>query len=292
MMIFMARMNLATAMRPDLYEDLRRIEASLLVDWSEESHSDIAVSKNEFLQRAKKSRLGDVKNVTQGFDDLVGTSVGLKRHISKSHYRLLKKSVCSTKAELESSLRERMVVGVGWHCTGRGSPSFVVLPSKTHDPVATIKNSFGNWRGSTLRARARAWKKVREWLHINFNVSYPQCLSQMLDYMAFLDNEGTTFGKVNGVAAALSLLEDAGQVHEADCVSKNGLWRRTLDSLRLSCGEHGAGVGRKAPRYTVAIVISLEWVFAMTCTLPICVRSCLLCYYVAGALCGCWIFRP
>lgn len=31
-----------------------------------------------------------------------------------------------------------------------------------------------------------------------------------------------------------------------------------MDSLRLSCGEHGAGVGRKAPRYTVAIVISLE----------------------------------
>lgn len=29
--------ELATAMRPDLYEDLRRIEASLLVDWSEES---------------------------------------------------------------------------------------------------------------------------------------------------------------------------------------------------------------------------------------------------------------
>jgi hypothetical protein len=251
--------ELATAMRPDLYEDLRRIEASLLVDWSEESHSDIAVSKNEFLQRAKKSRLADVdhKNVTQGFDDLVGTSVGLKRHISKSHYRLLKKSVCSTKAELESSLRER------WLLELVGIVQDAVLPvcgvaSKTHDPVATIKNSFGNWRGSTLRARARAWKKVREWLHINFNVSYPQCLSQMLDYMAFLDNEGTTFGKVNGVAAALSLLEDAGQVHEADCVSKNGLWRRTLDSLRLSCGEHGAGVGRKAPRYTVAIVISLE----------------------------------
>ncbi len=168
--------ELATAMRPDLYEDLRRIEASLLVDWSEESHSDIAVSKNEFLQRAKKSRLADVdhKNVTQGFDDLVGTSVGLKRHISKSHYRLLKKSVCSTKAELESSLRER------WLLELVGIVQDAVLPvcgvaSKTHDPVATIKNSFGNWRGSTLRARARAWKKVREWLHINFNVSYPQC---------------------------------------------------------------------------------------------------------------------
>lgn len=112
----------------------------------------------------------------------------------------------------------------------------------------------------TWRSRARTWKKVTSWLVMFKGKSYSTQVSEMLDYIIFLQQEGATQGQVDGVCAALSVIEDAGQVPASQKISEHRLWLQSVKSLMADL-DNGAKSVRWASPLSVAMVLALEVIF-------------------------------
>ena len=62
----------------------------------------------------------------------------------------------------------------------------VKIAQATSNPGETLRRSFGTRRMKTLRSRARAWTKVREWLVMFVGETFPRDVSDMLEYLLFM----------------------------------------------------------------------------------------------------------
>ncbi|CAE7301562.1 unnamed protein product [Symbiodinium natans] len=114
--------------------------------------------------------------------------------------------------------------------------------------------AFGARRSKTLRNRARCWRKARDWFLSFKGTAFPTSNLDVVGYMIFLEQEVGAKSCINDFLAALSVLEDAGQVSVSNQLCKDRLVLAASKSYVAS-----APSGQKqAPPLTVAMLISLE----------------------------------
>ena len=135
------------------------------------------------------------------------------------------------------------------------------LANTSVDPAAALENVAGSRRSKTIRSRVRRWEKVSLWLKISFGISYPETVGQMLDYLFDLRDGGCARSVPDHVAAAWAFVEKAGGVKLCDRLTDNVLWVRNVQAVKATLLE-GNTQTKKAPQYTVSMLISLEIVVA------------------------------
>ena len=234
-------------------------DAELLYDWKVESAAALETRYRLDRANAKRYCLRPAVRVSASdtYSQLLGLDVKLQCSVSKSTFRCKLANPTATKQELETAARTywlKMLV------------SFVVeaklplcdLADKTSDPQGTLERAFGNRRMRTLRSRARAWKKVSDWMVMFKGYSYPAHVSDMLDYAIFLQQEGAPRGRLDDVCAALSVIEDAGQVPVEQRFSTHRLWLQSMKAYMAELDAQAKPI-RRTPPVTVAMVLALEF---------------------------------
>ena len=250
--------DLVRDMAPEMDKEHIESETIVLNDWLQESEKEIRADCSAHMLAAKRYKV-ETKAcpcLPDAYNALVGLSVSLRTFVSKTLYRRKLADPQATKDQLEFATREY------WLCVWAGMLKEACLPvctiaDATSDPMAVLRAALGTRRVGTLRARARSWKTVRAWLMLHHDVVHPQHVAHMLDYILFLEQDGATVGKVKGVAAAFSVIEEAGQVRMDERLSTQSIWKNAMETLVAKLQTTSPDT-KKAPPFTVAICISLE----------------------------------
>ena len=188
-------------------------DAGILHKWSIDFRRRLDVDRREELNNSKRMRLMEPNRLeaSEIYGELLGMNVKLQSKISKSTFRRVVANPDMSRQEVESIAREKWLYTLVEYLQEADLPICKVADS-TSDPGAVLLRAFGSRRMKALRNRARAWKKIRDWLLLFKGVPFPRNVSDMMDYLIFLIQEGATRGRINETCAALSVLEDAGQV--------------------------------------------------------------------------------
>ena len=137
-----------------------------------------------------------------------------------------------------------------------GMPAARVASRAANPELARVR-LFGARRSRTLRARARAWEKIRRWTMVSSGLPFPRGAEEMLDYLASLTEGGCGPSVPVSVASALRLLETAGGVPPGQRLSEDPVWRAAVEAA-VEQAQHSAPPPRKAPTLPIAMVISFE----------------------------------
>eukprot|EP00435_Cladocopium_sp_Y103_P054178 s658_g17.t1 len=109
-----------------------------------------------------------------------------------------------------------------------------------------MRLAFGARRMKTLRNRARAWGRVREWMLMYTGDPFPRDIAYVLEDLIFLVQEESKKGRIVEAAASLAVMEDAGQVAKEMRISLTPLWLQSVQS-RIAELEHGNTQTKRAP---------------------------------------------
>lgn len=138
--------------------------------------------------------------------------------------------------------------------------------------------ALGTRRSKTLRNRARAWRKARDWMQSVKGYVSP---ADVVDHLIFLEQEAGTKSCIADFMSALSVLEDAGQAPASNQLCKS---RLVVAASKGSAAEvqQGKTCKKQAPPLSVAMLISLE-IFVASSDNPMYGRciiwACLLCVW-------------
>ena len=190
------------------------------------------------------------------YQELLGMDVKLQARVSKAHYRMQVRYPSGSKTELENAARDYWLNTLVSYIEEADLP-LVRVAKETSDPAEVMRRAFGTRRMKTLRSRARAWSKVREWMIMFCGDPFPRDMSYMLEYLLFLVQEGVPKGRIQDVAASLAVLEDVGQVAPDMKISGMVAWIQGVRS-RTAELDSGKTATRRAPPPSVAMLISLE----------------------------------
>ena len=179
------------------------------------------------------------------YDELLGMDVALQARVSKSRYRMQIKYPSGSKTDLENAAREYWVNVLVSYVEESGLP-IVKVAKETSNPQEVMRRAFGTRRMKTLRNRARAWAKIREWLIMFADDCFPRDVSFMLEYLLFLVQEDAPKGRLVESAAALAVMEDAGQVAADMKISSMVPWVQGVRS-RIAELEQGRTKVKRAP---------------------------------------------
>jgi len=177
--------------------------------------------------------------------------VALQARVSKSRYRMQIKYPSGSKTDLENAAREYWVNVLVSYVEESGLP-IVKVAKETSNPQEVMRRAFGTRRMKTLRNRARAWAKIREWL-IMFADDYfsKRC------FLHVLVQEDASKGRLVESAAALGVMEDAGQV-AADMKILSMVPKVQGVRSRIAELEQGRTKVKRAPPPSVAMLLALE----------------------------------
>ncbi|CAE8593862.1 unnamed protein product [Polarella glacialis] len=162
------------------------------------------------------------------------------------------------KASAEELERIRWALQLAEYIQEAGLP-VVASVEATANPMETWKRLFGSRRARTLRNRSRSWRPVREYLLVATGSPWPLGVWALIDYLESLALSEARMSRSapDAVAAALSVLELAGQVSEADSIAGDTLWKATVESWRVTL-QTGAPPRVQAEATPLAIIISCE----------------------------------
>ena len=260
-------------------------DSDLLFQWADNYRKFGEVERRLEFQEAKRCRLQEPRNpnAVDVYSELLGMDVKLQARLSRSSYRLALARPHMSRNDLELAAREHWLSVLVGYIVEADLPICKVAAS-TSDSSAVMKRSFGIRRLKTLRNRARAWKKVRDWLIQFKGCPFPVDVSDMLDFLLFMVQEESSRGRIVDVCASLSVLEDAGQVPQEFRISSNRLWLQATKSRLAEIETNGTEV-KRAPPLSVAMIISLEisvtstgnplYLRAMSWIILICVWACM-----------------
>ena len=233
-------------------------DSDILFQWADKYRKVGEVERRLEFQEAKRCRLLEPRDpsAVDVYSDLLGMDVKLQARLSRASYRLALARPHMSRSDVESAAREHWLSVLVEYITEADLPICKVAAS-TSDSSAVLRRSFGSRRLKTLRNRARAWKKVRDWL-IQFKGSpFPVDVSDMLDFLLFMVQEECTRGRIVDVCASLAVLEDAGQVPQEFRISSCRIWLQATKSRLAEIETDGTEI-KRAPPLTVAMIISLE----------------------------------
>ena len=233
-------------------------DADILYKWTCDHLREFEVSRREDRKKALRYKLPEVKRTSaaDAYDALLGMDVALQARVSKSRYRMQIKYPSGSKTDLENAAREYWVNVLVSYVEESELP-IVKVAKETSNPQEVMRRSFGTRRMKTLRNRARAWAKIREWLIMFTGDCFPRDVSSMLEYLLFLVQEDAPKGRLVESAAALAVIEDAGQVAADMKISSMVPWIQGVRS-RIAELEQGRTKVKRAPPPSVAMLLALE----------------------------------
>ena len=179
-----------------------------------------------------------------------------KARVSKGIYRMQVRFPSGNKSDMESAAREYWLNVLVAPFEESELP-LVKVAQETSNPAEVMRRAFGTRRMKTLRSRARSWAKVRVWMIMFAGQPFPPDVSYVLGYLLFLVQEEAPKGRLLDTAAALAVLQDAGQVAGDMKISSMVPWVQGVRS-RIAELEVNRTEVRKAPPPSVAMLISLE----------------------------------
>jgi hypothetical protein len=134
----------------------------------------------------------------------------------------------------------------------------VAFASLSTSPELALKHVAGVRKANTLRARVRAWSRVRLWLLMVFLTPWPQHVGQMMDYLFDLQAGGCSRTVPRSIFLALLFFETAGSVAKEDMISSNKLWTATVNDIEAQIVSRVGTEVRKAPPFFLSMLIALE----------------------------------
>ena len=218
------------------------------------------------LQRLQLQLLGKARKITahsnprsspaDTYEQLVSGSIALQKQVSRSQLRW-SNADSSAPGDAEKAARRFWGMVLVQIILEAGLPISQMHVDSDEQLASYALRSLGVRRSKTLRNRARCWKKARQWLLFVKEKVFPKSPEDVLDYLDFLSQEVGTITCVDEFMAALSVLEDAGQVPLANQLSKNRLVLAAAKSHAADL-KSGKTTRKQAPPLTIAMLISLE----------------------------------
>lgn len=232
-------------------------DADRLIKWCSKFSSQCEVDRREERRAALRYRVDPPQRISavDAYNELLGMDVKLQARVSKANYRLQVKHPTCSRTDIEQAAWEYWLNVLVAYLEEASLP-IVAVAKATSNPSEVMRRAFGTRRMKTLRSRARAWTRVREWLVMFTGEVFPRDVADMLEYLLFLVQEGAPKGRISDVAAALSVLEDAGQVPGDMKISGTAVWNQGI-KCRLAELEVGKTQVKRAPP-SVGMLISLE----------------------------------
>ena len=190
------------------------------------------------------------------YDQQVSGSIELQKQVSKSQHRWLANGN-GTPVEAEKAAKKFWGTVLVQIMLEAGLPISNMKADTEEQRASYALRALGSRRSKTLRNRARTWKKTREWMLRVKNRPFPKDAGDVVDYMTFLEQDVGTKSCIGDFMAALSVLEDAGQVPTNQQLCKNRLVVASAQSFGAEVLE-GKTAKTQAPPLTVAMLLSLE----------------------------------
>lgn len=233
-------------------------DADILMQWKRDSQAELDRLIRLDRQSSKRYCLRPATHVSASdtYEQLLGMGVKLQCHVSRSTFRARLRDPTASKNDIETAARTRWLKVLVSFLVEADLP-VISLAQQTSEPQLTMEMAFGCRRMRTLRARARSWQKVVSWMVMFRGYSHPRHVSDMVDYVIFLQQEGVTRGQLDGVCASLSVIEDAGQVPIDQRICSHRLWLQTTKTMLAELDQVAKPV-HKAPPLSVAMIIALE----------------------------------
>ncbi|CAE7725645.1 RE2 [Symbiodinium sp. CCMP2592] len=190
------------------------------------------------------------------YAQLVSGSLELTKQTSRAHARWIS-SGAGTPADAEKAARKFWGTVLVQIMVEAKLPIVDIPVESEEQRVLYALRALGTRRSKTLRNRARAWRKARDWMLSVKSVAFPRRPSDVVDYLLFLEQEVGTKSCISEFMSALSVLEDAGQVPLASQLCKD---RLVVAASKSSEAEVHVGVTSKkqAAPLSVAMLLSLE----------------------------------
>jgi len=235
--------------------------ANHLAVWSTVNKARFKRSRREVVQRClensqvKQAPQVDVQEV---YKQLCQGQISLVKSKHKSTLSNLLSEEIDPQHREDLEERERNHwVGVLAQFIIDGELPIVKTINSTANPGDAWRSLFGRRRAKTLRNRARAFKRLCDWLYHSKGYSHPQSVSDVIDYMEQL--AGVDAGKtvIDSLAASLALIETLGGVADNDMFSKNKLFQEACKFWKVRMGLNHTAV-KKAEIFFVSMIISLE----------------------------------
>lgn len=229
-------------------------------EWRARQHRRRASLELSRRQRIKKPRIWpqvQSEDSSRIVLSLTETNVALQAKVSRTCHNKQLQNPEVSKAELEKSLRDHwahVLVGIARDA----NLPIVDVVQRAMNPVETIARSMGNRRAKTLRSRARARLKFRDWLALVKGLPYPSGVSDAVDYLWCCAEDGCAKSLVKSFAASLNVIEDIGMVPVVDRFSNQSVWLRTCKHYIAEFEETSGTLKRAAPPLTVAMLVSMD----------------------------------
>ena len=237
--------------------DLER-EGELLWTWISGQTDMLKRLQLKILSKARKVEafVRDTPAASDVYSQQVSGSIELQKKVSRSQIRWLSGNTGSP-AEAEKVAKKFWGMVLVQIMLEAKLP-ICDVPADTEEQRANFAfRALGVRRSKTLRNRARCWKKARQWFQNVKNVVFPKIAGDVLDYLVFLEQEVGTKTCIDEFMAALSVLEDAGQVPTPAQLSKDRLVVSASKSYMADLKE-GRTSHKQAPPLTVSMLVALE----------------------------------
>lgn len=249
------------------YGAARRVAiARALVDWRETSGGRLdSIRRSNLMDRVSHGKLAEYSgshcNISDRYESIVGDSPMLGLAALESHLAKRAKTGSTARADEEDRSKKKWALHLADLIVEAKLPataSFAELPNAN----ASWVRAFGSRRSKTLRNRARAWRKLRDWLIVTTGEPWPNGVAILLQYLEER-NEVQPMGKTVPMAihSSLALLELVGQVPSESRISEDQLWLESVKSWTSELSRD-APPRKQADFYTVAIAVSAELTLA------------------------------
>ena len=249
---------LVRQLRSGLLESEESREAGFLWKWLEDNTELLKRVQARLLAKSQRVEafVRESPSASSVFDQQVSGSIELQKQVSKSQHRWLANSN-GTPADAEKAAKKFWGTVLVQIMLEADLPISKMKADSEEQRASYALRALGARRSKTLRNRARTWKKAREWLLRVKNRPFPRDAGDVVDYMTFLQQDVGTKSCISDFMAALSVLEDAGQVPANQQLGKDRLVVASAQSFGAEVLE-GKTAKVQAPPLTIAMLLSLE----------------------------------
>ena len=240
--------------------------ARALLDWKDTSGGRLEFMRREGMQeRVSHGKLAEhsshINSISDSYDGIVASSPMLGLASLEGQLAKRAKTGNTARADEEDRSKKKWALHLAEIIVEAKLPAVAAFTGLPNANAAWVR-AFGSRRSKTLRNRARAWKKLRDWLIITTGTPWPSGVAILLQYLEER-NEVQPMGKTvpMSIHSTLALLELVGQVPSEARISEDQLWLESVKSWTAELSRD-APPRRQADLYTVAIAVSSELTLA------------------------------
>lgn len=257
-----------------------------LLQWSLLHQSTFTAKRRCMLSEMVEPKLSTVetRDTAAIYDSQIVSNLKLQRTVFKStisqRLNVLEDNV--SKEQLETEQQRLWAMRLAEFIQEAELPVCKTI-SMTSKPSESWLRIFGSRRSKTLRNRARCWKSFYRWLQLVCQIPFPVHVHQLLDYLESVMESKPSKSFPTALAAALSVLETAGQVPANARFSMDPVWKAAVDHWTTQATVGNTTV-KQAQLYTTAMIVSLE-LTVVDASFPLFVRA--MAWVVLLMLWGC-----